>query len=646
MMSGTGEKRPASEEDCRRLQRELDSVRVRHRVAVNDLRNSLQYRIGEMIVDLRSIEGWRHLPSRLRSVFRLILQKRRRRRKPTFGITTASPNRPDISAAIILDEFSDACWQAEFKSIALPRSASPDELGDSDFLLVESLWDGPQSSWRYTMSSGRVDDRLLALLSAARERAIPTIFWNKEDPTNYERFIATAKAFDWVFTTDQDCLEAYRTDLGHSRVANLMFAAQPKLHNPIGSQDFQTSSICFAGSWRGDKYPERAAHLEFLLDAARKSGDVVIYDRESQYSTSNYPSRFADLVRPTLNYEEMLAEYRRHAVFLNTNSAEKSSTMLSRRVFELLACGTPVVSGPSLAVEEVFGGLVPVVSTEAEAADQLTMLLNDSSYRRKRGHLGYRYVHSKHTYSHRLSEIGDFLGAEALSAIPEPPVDWICVSQRPQMIQNLVSNYRRQTYKNKRFILVLNSDQYDQVNVDRLLSDVPNSRVISVSEDKTLGDCLNIAISESDSEFFAKIDDDDFYGTNYLSDLVLATKYADASIFGKRSIYALIERDKSLYFRNQGYEFSYTDFVAGGTLLVRRSDVTGLRFESVPSGTDSLFLRSAGSMGLRVFSTDRFNYVMNRRSDTESHTWKIDESDFLRNSVLEKRNARVEDAEL
>ena len=645
-MSSTSETRPRSAEEYRRLQRELDSVRVRHRVAVNELRNSLQYRIGEMIVDLRSLQGWRHLPLRLQTIFRLVLQKRRPRRKPQDGVLIPSPNRPDISVATILDEFSNACWQAEFKSIALPRSASPNDLDGSDFLLVESLWDGPQSSWRYTMSSGRADDRLLALLSAARERSLPTIFWNKEDPTNYERFIATAKAFDWVFTTDQDCLEAYRRDLGHSRVANLMFAAQPKLHNPIGSQDFQPSSVCFAGSWRGDKYPERAEHLGFLLDAARKSGDVVIYDRESEYSTSSYPSRFADYIRPALTYKEMLAEYRRHAVFLNTNSAEKSSTMLSRRVFELLACGTPVVSGPSLAVEEVFDGLVPVVSTEAEAADQLAMLLDDSSNRRKRGHLGYRFVHSQHTYSHRLSEIGDVLEIEALSAIPEPPVDWICVSQRPEMIHNLVSNYRRQTYTNARFILVLNSDGYDQANVENLLSDVPNSRVISVPKEKTLGDCLNIAIAESDSEFFAKIDDDDFYGADYLSDLVLATKYTDASIFGKRSIYALIERDKSLYIRNQGYEFSYTDFVAGGTLLVRRSDVVGLRFEDVLSGTDSLFLRSAVSMGLRVFSTDRFNYVMNRRFDSDSHTWKINESDFLRNSVLEKRNARVEDAEL
>ena len=646
MMSGTSETPSGSEEECRRLRRELDSVRARHRVAVHDLRNSPQYKIGEMIVDLRSIKGWKQLPFRFLSVSRLVLKKQRRRRRSPNDFPVSSPNRPDISAATILDEFSDACWAAEFKNKSLTRSTSFDKLDGTKLLLVESVWEGPQSSWRYAMSSERTDHRLLAFLSAARERAIPTIFWNKEDPTNYDRFIATAKAFDWVFTTDQDCVGAYKTDLGHSRVAKLMFAAQPKLHNPIGSQDFLSSSVCFAGAWRGEKYPDRGTQLELLLDAARKTGDLVIFDRELQHSESSYPCRFKDFIRPALSYKEMLEEYRRHAVFLNTNSAEKSSTMLSRRVFELLACGTPVVSGPSIAVEEVFDGLVPVVSTEADAIDQIAMLLDDSSSRQKRSHLGYRFVHSKHTYSHRLSEIGEFIGVRELAAIPEPTVDWICVSERPEMIQNLVSNYRRQTYENKRLILVLNSSRFDHSNVERILNDVPNSRVISVPEDKSLGDCLNIAISETESEFFAKIDDDDFYGAEYLSDLILATKYADASIFGKRSIYALIERDKALYIRNKGYEFSYTDFVAGGTLLMRRSDLVGLSFESVPSGTDSLFLRRAGSMGMRIFSTDRFNYVMNRRIDVESHTWKIDESDFLRNSVLEKRNAYVEDAEL
>lgn len=646
VMSGTSETTPVRDEECRRLRRELDSVRTRHRVAVNDLRGSIQYRIGEMIVDLRAISGWRRLPSRLLGIAKLILQKRGQRRRRPYRPFVSSPNRSDISGVTVLDEFSQACWGAEFKSIALTRSAPSETLNDAEFFFVESVWEGPESSWRYTMSSGRQDDRLQALISAARERGIPAIFWNKEDPTNYDRFIDTAKGFDWVFTTDRDCLDSYREDLGHSQVASLMFAAQPKLHNPIGSNEFQPSSICFAGSWRGAKYPDRGAQLEFLLDAAQKSGDLVIFDRESQSATSTYPSRFTKNVRPALHYNEMLAEYRRHAVFLNTNSVETSSTMLSRRVFELLACGTPVVSGPSLAVQEIFGGLVPVVESELEAVTQFSQILDDPVYRRELSHLGYRFVHTQHTYAHRLGEIGEFIGVKTLSAVPDPWIDWICVSERPEMLQNIVSNYRRQTYQKTRLMVVLNNDRYDKSLVEELLSDIPNSRVISVAEEMTLGDCLNIALSETESEFFAKIDDDDFYGDHYLSDLVLATKYADASIFGKRSIYALMERDRSLYLRNGGFEFSYTDFVAGGTLLVRRSDVQGVRFKSVVSGTDSRFLEDSRTAGLRIFSADRFNYVMRRRFDIDSHTWKIQESDFLQNAVLEKRDSRVEDAQL
>lgn len=645
-MSGTGETTPVRDEECRRLRRELESVRTRHRVAVNDLRNSIQYRIGEMIVDLRALSGWKRLPLRLSAIAKLILQKRGQRSRPPYRPFVSSPNRPDISGATVLDEFSEACWGAEFKSIALTRSALPETLNEADFLLVESVWEGPESSWRYTVSSGRQDDRLLTLISGARERGIPAIFWNKEDPTNYDRFIETAKGFDWVFTTDRDCLDSYREDLGHSQVASLMFAAQPKLHNPIGSNEFHPSSICFAGSWRGAKYPDRGEQLEFLLGAAQKLGDLVIFDRESQSATSTYPSRFTKNVRPALHYDKMVAEYRRHAVFLNTNSVETSPTMLSRRVFELLACGTPVVSGPSLAVEEIFGGLVPVVESEFEAVNQLSQILDDPAYRRERSHLGYRFVHSQHTYAHRLSEIGEFVGVKTLAVVPDPWVDWICVSERPEMLQNIISNYKRQAYQKTRLLVVLNNDKYDKSIVEEFLSEIPNSRAISVSEERTLGDCLNIALSETESEFFAKIDDDDFYGAHYLSDLVLATKYADASIFGKRSIFTLMEKDRSLYVRNGGFEFSYTDFVAGGTLLVRRSDVQGVRFKSVVSGTDSRFLEESRSTGLRIFSADRFNYVMRRRFDPDSHTWKIRESEFLQNAVLEKRDSRVEDAQL
>ncbi len=81
------------------------------------------------------------------------------------------------------------------------------------------------------------DDRpspeLTALVAWCRDEGIPTVFWNKEDPPNYDRFIETARLFDQVFTVDAERIPDYQRDLGHDRVELLPFAAQPRIHNPV-----------------------------------------------------------------------------------------------------------------------------------------------------------------------------------------------------------------------------------------------------------------------------------------------------------------------------------------------------------------------------------------------------------------------------
>jgi hypothetical protein len=70
----------------------------------------------------------------------------------------------------------------------------------------------------------------------------------------------------------------------------------------------------------------------------------------------------------------------------------------------------------------------------------------------------------------------------------------------------------------------------------------------------------------------------------------------------------------------------------GGTLLVRRSDIGDIRFEAVPGGTDTRFLKACAARGLRIFSTDRFNYLMVRRASTSHHTWQIGDDEFMSTS--------------
>jgi spore maturation protein CgeB len=319
--------------------------------------------------------------------------------------------------AAILDEMSTACFLPECNLITFRPDNWREVLEERPphFLFVESAWHGNGGSWQYKI--GRYDHPsatgLSELLDWCQRRDIPTVFWNKEDPVHFDKFKDAARQFDVVFTTDADVIPRYEA-LGIDQVDALLFAAQPRLHNPIWAGPRAREPV-FAGSYYGNRHHERRVQQEDLLDAARRF-DLVIYDRNwgSQDPAYQFPDRFLPHIKGRLPYEELSRVHRLHRVFLNVNSVIDSPTMLSRRVFELLACGTAVVSTPSRALDEIFGELVPTVASTEEAEPVLEALLDDDERWRDLTERGIRFVLSKHTYRHRLAQIAATLGfAEA-----------------------------------------------------------------------------------------------------------------------------------------------------------------------------------------------------------------------------------------
>ena len=332
---------------------------------------------------------------------------------PTLDIPEPREGGPTVAA--ILDTFSEYCLRYEANLVLLTREGWRDQMEQSQpsFLLVESAWRGNDGEWSnlITRYEPLKDNPLRELLRYCREREIPTVFWNKEDPPNFDEFIDAAKAFDFVFTTDADCLPVYRDVLKHDRVYVLPFAAQPRLHNPCHEVNWPRHRVSFAGSWVGHRYPERARDLQALLDAALPFG-LHIFDRNLgrgdlgvRSSSNRFPAHYQDAIRGRLIYEEMLAAYRCYDVMLNANSVTESPTMFSRRVFESLACGTPVVSTESAGMREMLGNHVRVARSVAEATEHLQELLRDEEARAQESHLAYRYVHENHTYRHRMDEV-------------------------------------------------------------------------------------------------------------------------------------------------------------------------------------------------------------------------------------------------
>lgn len=327
-----------------------------------------------------------------------------------------------LVVASILDKMSEACFAPECDLVPLALDDWREQLDEHrpDLLLVESAWNGNGGNWQYQVAKYPRPDLaglpvLRELVDACRAQAIPTAFWNKEDPIHFDRFVEAASLFDHVFTTDSRCVERYRDLPGERTVDPLPFAAQPRIHNPAAVVPERSASPCFAGAWYRDRHPERRRALEALLDAARPFG-LVIYDRTfgTDSKEFGFPDRFAPHVLGRLPYEQVLDVYKGHRVFLNANSVVDSPTMCSRRVFELAACDTAILSTPGAALANLLGEGAVVESSDAEdAAEELDRLINDGRSRRTRVRAARRKVFAEHTYARRLAAIAEIAGLDA-----------------------------------------------------------------------------------------------------------------------------------------------------------------------------------------------------------------------------------------
>ena len=502
-----------------------------------------------------------------------------------------------------------------------------------ELLFVMSAWEGNAETWRRKIEDIHLtkDNSLKRLTDAFKKCNIPTVFWNIEDPYHFERFIEAAKLFDFVFTTDIDSIPRYKDVLKHENVHLLTFAAQPKINNPIDRSKNKLGRIAFGGTWYNIGHEDRKKDMEIVLKPALKYG-VHIYDRKFNYTKSNY-YKFPEIYRPniigSLSYDEMIEAYKKYDIFMNVNTIQNSPTMFANRVFELLACGTNVISGYSVGVEQTFPGLVMLSKTELDTRMHLEKLLNSSELRDRLSLLGQREVLGKHTYRHRMETVMVKAGISTKKG-ERPGVSVITCTVRPQNIDNIFNNYIKQSYKKKELIVVLNSTNTDIKEWEKRAQSFEDVRVFQLDGDRSLGESLNFGVEKSNFDYITKFDDDNYYAPEFIGDLMNAFTYADAEVIGKRSYLAYLEGSKVLALRFPDMENQYVEFVSGAALIIRKTVFERIKFSGTTIETVTQFLKDCVDKGIKLYSTDRFNFVYIRHTSFEEHTWRIDDEEFLR----------------
>ena len=290
-----------------------------------------------------------------------------------------------------------------------------------DILFVESAWQGYKNKWKYKIASypdvpKRNNKKLEKVVSYAKSLGIPTVFWNKEDGVHFDRFIESAKLFDYIFTVDENCIPKYKEIVGKEvKVNTLLFAVQSKFHNFSGF-NFKHTQSNFVGSYSTHVHNKRRYWQDMMFELSSKINGVDIFDRNSDRKSSNY--RYPDLkdirVFPAVSYEQTAQIYKDYLVSLNVNTIEDSPTMFSRRLVEIIACGGIAITNNTPAVQKYFKNYCYTFDTREELQELLLRFQKDGLSDSDKDILkaGAEYITKKHTWTHRLKEICEIISIE------------------------------------------------------------------------------------------------------------------------------------------------------------------------------------------------------------------------------------------
>lgn len=466
-----------------------------------------------------------------------------------------------LKVAAIMDAFTLGNFRSECDLFEVTADNWQAQLDDfkPDLFFLESAWEGKDKSWYKKIANGSKE--LYDLSAYCHAKGIPVVFWNKEDPVYTDVFMSAASCADYVFTTDFDCIERYKRTLQHNNVYLLHFSAQPLVHNPVEMHD-RKDKFCFAGAYY-HRYKDRSRVFDDFADAFEKGKGLEIFDRNlgSARPEHAFPQRYNKMIVGTLKPDDIHIAYKGYNYGINMNSVGQSQTMFARRVFELLASNTVSVGNYARGVRNLFGDLTVATDSADTMTKQLDRYCGTMENYRKYRLLGLRKVLKDHLCEDRLGFIAECVfGKTMKQTLPGITVVSYAVSEQEK--EKVRKSFDRQSYDNKKLVFI-NDEEY-----------------------------------KADSGFVAAFSADDYYGENYLLDLILSVRYSTAQGFGKVHYYSKTEN---------GAELNGTDgtYKPCDTLFSTRCIVKAEKVNDITA-----FAKGTQIKG-EFFCTDEFSYCEN-----------------------------------
>jgi len=297
---------------------------------------------------------------------------------------------------------------------------------------------------------------------------------------------------------------------------------------------------------------------------------------------------------------------------------------------------------------------VPVCAAEisdslaALLGDDLTALLRPLRARdladldlRERASVAIRRAALReHSALARWRQIAAELGLEVPG---RPLVSVILSTRRESWLEHGIAQVARQTYEPRELVVCLHGDEFEPGTTERVRSLYPGPcQVIRVDSELTLGDALNAGVETAEGELVTKMDDDDYYSTEHLWDLVLALEYSGADLVGKGAEFVYLTWIDLTMRRFMGDSESDHPRLAGGAMMARKAPLQAIGgWPSRSRGEDTWIVRNFKRAGRGTYRTHGFGYILNRHG--QGHTWNTYVDYFLIQSQREWRGLRFDE---
>lgn len=513
-----------------------------------------------------------------------------RARQAAYEAPAPVPAVPQVRAAVAFDERLRTGFAWEWTQHELtPRSWPATLVKDEIDLVVLQLAGGVVCGW------DAADGSLGGMLDRCRELELPVFVWATGDPGDPEVAASWIERVHRVFVDSDQSLEQWRARWPEAQLDVLHPAAQPRLHNPLIG---------------------RSARLRPPA-AVVAGGTVAGVDPGSQDPWQVD----GPVAGPVVSGYRVLVDSRGGIDPWRAIAAAASNTSL-------------VASAPGVdRLPADLRGLVAISDDDDALRAQVTARIWQPELADREAVVLGRATRARHTFANRVDVLAKTAGMPV--SRPDRSVSIVIPTNRIHELDNAIANVARQEHGVRagvELVLVLHGLQVRPAEIDARVRDAGIDQVTVLNADASLplGACMNLGLDAAGGSFVAKMDDDNFYGRHYLTDLVAAFDYTDAGIVGKWAHYVWLRSSGAVVLRSASSEHRYERLVQGGSLVLRADVARALRFgDQLPRGVDTDILNRAQQASVLTYAADRFNYVSVRGPDRQAHTWTIDDAALL-----------------